>query len=103
MARPACRWMGRSRQIGPGKIRKRGTLAHDSYALEKASCGILASTQGNGLTQGSRAYASLPGEHVSFKPSGLQSEAGCICLRLQERVTGFPGLRAGRANPRILA
>jgi hypothetical protein len=31
------------------------------------------------------------------------SEPGRPCIRLRERVMGFPGPRPGRANPRILA
>jgi len=36
-------------------------------------------------------------------PSGLQLEAEGSCFWLSERVTGFPGLRPGQANPRMLA
>ena len=40
---------------------------------------------------------------VILKPSGLPWEAGWSYYWLRERVTGFPGPRPGRANPRMLA
>jgi hypothetical protein len=40
---------------------------------------------------------------VTFNPAGLPLEAGRHCFWLCGRVTVFPGLRWGQANPRMLA